>query len=474
MLAIAIKYCILVFRMDTKLLTAIAYNCILALSSKEGIFASSRQEVYGCVFGRDTSITVLKLLNTYAQTKNVKILEIAKNALETLVSLQGKEFNIESGEEPGKCIHEYREEGYERLLTGDRPWYLYPDKKLRNYDSIDATPLMLIALHKYHEVSNDEEFHLRSLTAIEAGLRWVMNYGDKDNDYLIEYELHKDRKCGGLTVQSWTDSTECFLGKERNFPLYPIAAVEVQAISWLALKMWADVYQRYSPTFARELLSYASKMKKVFNHHFIIEDNEHFFAAQALDGQKNQIKTITANPLLCLWASYIKNGKRESILDESYVPHFVNRVFKEDLFIPGAGIRTMSSFSQTFDPSPSSYHNGSFWPMLNGLIHEGLLKWGYIDEAEKLKKATLEPILKFGCPIELYTRDENGELLEYTSPSGHKGCRYQAWSAAAVLDLVSRESRTLETRQAPAFETIDLKQEQICQQKSLRKINLFL
>ncbi|MGI5827780.1 MAG: amylo-alpha-1,6-glucosidase [Patescibacteria group bacterium] len=422
--------------MSRQFLSSIAYNCILDLASKEGIYASSKQEAYGCVFGRDTAITVLKLLNSYTHDQNRQILSISKNALETLIKLQGKGFNVESGEEPGKCIHEYREKDYERLINSQKPWYLYPDKKLRNYDSIDATPLMLIAVYRYWQLTNDTEFFLNAHPSVEAGLNWIMNYGDKDRDFLIEYELTKERRCGGLTVQSWTDSGECLLQPDKTFPVYPIAAVEVQAFAWLALKLWSDVYQKHSTTFSQRLKDYASSMKKSFNKHFIIEDSGHFYAAQALDGNKNQIRTVTANPLLCLWATYKNDGSQESIVEEIYVPHFVDRAFHEDMFLSDAGIRTMSALAPTYNPTPTSYHNGSFWPILNGLIHEGLITWKYYIEAELLAKASLKPILEFKCPIELYIKDSNGALAEYTSPSGHKGCRFQAWTAAAILDLI--------------------------------------
>ncbi len=59
---------------------------------------------------------------------------ICRRSLLKLASLQGKEVNIESGEEPGKFIHEYRKDKYDHLLKLVKPWYLYEDKTLRNYD----------------------------------------------------------------------------------------------------------------------------------------------------------------------------------------------------------------------------------------------------------------------------------------------------------------------------------------------------
>src|SRR5579863_5569804 len=100
--------------MDTYLLRNIFFDSILDMATEDGINASSRHEVYGCIFGRDSAITILKLLKASANKTAFSLEErqtiqvICSRALRTLVTLQGREINIESGEEPGKFIHEYR------------------------------------------------------------------------------------------------------------------------------------------------------------------------------------------------------------------------------------------------------------------------------------------------------------------------------------------------------------------------------
>lgn len=416
-------------------LRASIYKNLLALSSEEGIIASAKEEVYGCIFGRDTALTVLKILRVHSKKPSLKLLDLARRALLTMVTLQGSRRNRESGEEPGKFIHEYRKDHLERLTDIANPWFVYPDGILRNYDSLDSTPLTLIAIYKYWQISEDSQFLLTALPAVEAGLSWILNWADLDKDTLVEYDLPK-RKHGGLLVQSWTDSHESIKQADGSFPKYPIAPIEVQAFAWLALKLWSDYYQTSDPEFSRKLAKTAQKLKKVFNQKFIIKDQGLYFGAQALNGDKKPIKTITGNPLLCLWATFEKNGIRECIVDPHYLRDFVKRAFSKDLFDPAAGIRTMSTKSTTFNPHRDSYHNGSFWPILNGLIHEGLEIWGFKRQAQKLKLAALKPILYFGTPLELYIKNGR-KFLEYQSPSGQNGCRIQAWSAAATLDLIT-------------------------------------
>lgn len=413
-----------------------AYRCLFDLASEEGIYASGKKEVFGCLFGRDSAITILKLLRICRRKPDPRLLNLCKKTLHTHLGLQGQTVNIESGEEPGKFIHEFRKDHIERFINAKNPWYVYADGNIRNYDSLDSTPLLLIAFYHYIKITGDRIFLLNSLKAVEKGLNWIISYGDRDKDLLVEYELLKERKSGGLPVQSWTDSAGSITDQNGNFPHYPIAPIEVQGYCWLALNLWSDYYAGSNASFSAKLKSQAKKMKQVFNEKFVFKEGKYFFGAQALDGKKNQIRTVTANPLLIFYSAYKKASRYETILDPAYTADFVKRMFQDDLFDEEAGIRTMSTISKTYNPGSDSYHNGSFWPFLNGLIHEGLENLGYHSEAEKLKTASLKPLQYFNTPIELYIKSPQGSYLEYQSGK-QTGCRVQAWSAAAILDWLT-------------------------------------
>lgn len=420
--------------MDSQQLYNLAYNSLLSLACEEGITASGRNEVYGCIFGRDSAITVLGILKAHEKRPALPLLEVARRSLLYLSKLQGTEVNIESGEEPGKFIHEFRPRDYERLLALEKPWFVYPDGVLRNFDSIDSTPLTLIAMYKYWIITGDKDFLSVVLPSVEQGLQWIVNYGDSDRDFLLEYTLPNERVHGGLVVQSWTDSHESLLDEHGNFPKYPIAPVEVQGYAWLALRLWADYFEEKNPELAKNLREFAANLKTKFNESFVFEENSKAYLAQALDGNKNQIRTVTANPLLTLWAAYRKDGTYETLLKNELISKIVDRAFMSDLFVKDAGLRTMSSLSPTYRPGPDSYHNGSFWPVLNGMAIEGLENVGLEDYAARLKIASLAPIAHFGSPIELYVKTDLGYDL-FRSPSGQTSCLEQTWSAAALLNL---------------------------------------
>src|SRR6185437_1638180 len=161
----------------------LGYKTIQELETDQGILASGKEEIYGCIFGRDSLITSLELMKAYERTHDEYFLPLVRKILVNLASLQGKTLNIESGEEPGKCIHEFRPTNHEHLTIGlDHPWYIYPDKAMRNYDTVDATPLFLIAVHEYYSLTKDDAFLNAIMPNVYYALDWLLIYGDSNHD----------------------------------------------------------------------------------------------------------------------------------------------------------------------------------------------------------------------------------------------------------------------------------------------------
>jgi glycogen debranching enzyme len=104
-----------------------------------------------------------------------------------------------------------------------------------------------------------------------------------------------------------------------------------------------------------------------------------------------------------------------------------------DLFVRKAGIRTLSTRSDQFDPV--SYHNGSIWPHDTAIIAEGFEYFGFHAEARLLREGLLRAYRYFQTPIELFGYSA-GKYREYETSSGGKACRVQAWSAASLLSTL--------------------------------------
>jgi glycogen debranching enzyme len=262
-----------------------------------------------------------------------------------------------------------------------------------------------------------------------------MELGDQNGDSFLDYSLHPERTFGGLSVQSWMDSTESvFYENSDERPPYPLAPVEVQAYAWVALHVWGDYFSKLDDEDDRALgancISRANKLKVQFNEAFVVKGPRSATLAYALDGSGRMLTAARSTMGHVLWATH----KGESVLDRRYVPFIRNRLMARDLFVPQAGIRTLSKSSKRYDPI--SYHNGSIWPHDTAILAEGLENFGYAQDAERVRGALRQAYLHFKTPIELFGYKRG--FREYAHANGTGGaCRIQAWSAAALLSVAS-------------------------------------
>ena len=232
---------------------------------------------------------------------------------------------------------------------------------MRNYDTVDATPLFLIVTHEFARLGGDVE---PLMPNIRGALGWIKGCGDSNGDGFIDYHFAPERSCGGLAVQSWMDSVESVFYEDPDEhpevrPPYPIAPVEVQAYVWSAYMRWGEHFaaEEVRKAESRDLLERATILKKKFNETFVLWHDEHFMGlAYALDGSGTPLASARSSMAHVLWASY--GGS--CILDAAQVGPLVKRLMAADLFESRAGIRTLSRNSRAYDPV--SYHNGSIWP----------------------------------------------------------------------------------------------------------------
>lgn len=161
------------------------------------------------------------------------------------------------------------------------------------------------------------------------------------------------------------DSSESVFHEDGKVANYPIAPVEVQNYSYVALSAWSEILKDSDTPLSKLLHQKAKKLKKLFNQKFIVQNEGEFSIAFAIDGNGQPLRAVRSAMGHCLWNFVEKENKkgkfiRESIVDKKYISLLVKRLMQPDLFVPQAGIRTLSSESKFYDPQ--SYHNGSIWP----------------------------------------------------------------------------------------------------------------
>jgi glycogen debranching enzyme len=351
------------------------------------------------VFGRDSVITSLQALPF--------VPELAVTTLRVLAARQGSKVDAFRDEEPGRILHEIR--FGELTHFGERPHSPY-------YGTSDTTPLFLVLLDETHRWTGDDDL-VRELEApVRAAMRWIDEHGDRDGDGYVEYLRANEET--GLENQCWKDSWDSIRFADGTIASPPIATCEIQGYVYdakvrtarLARAVWDD------PAWADELEVQAARLKEAFNRDFWVADRDCF--ALALDGEKQQVDSITSNIGHLLWSGIVEDEK---------VPFVVQHLMGDALF-SGWGVRTMAAWEGGYNPI--RYHNGTVWPHDNSMIALGLYRCGYRDEANRIAVALLEAATYFRYRLPEvfagYRRGRTAFPVEYPT-----SCSPQAWATGA-------------------------------------------
>lgn len=367
-----------------------------------GLFPVAGLPWYSVPFGRDSLITGLQTLMFRP--------EIAEGTLRYLARYQGSVVDPWRDEEPGKILHELR--SGEMASLNEIPHTPY-------YGTVDATPLFVMLFVETMRWTNDEALFKDLLPNVMRALEWIDQYGDPDSDGFVEYET-KSR--WGLRNQGWKDSYDSLKFPDGKLPNPPIALVEVQAYVYAAKAGMGELLMSRGETATgARLAQEAQLLKERFNEDFWMPDEGCF--AQALDGSKQQVPSISSNAGHALYGG---------IADADKAAQVVERLMKPDM-LSGWGIRTLSSVEKHFNPM--SYHNGSIWPHDNGMIVEGMRRYGFGKEAAEVMWQVVEAGTRFKMfrMPELYCGFAR-DLRYYSIPAEYPvSCSPQAWAAGALL-----------------------------------------
>jgi len=139
-----------------------------------------------------------------------------------------------------------------------------------------------------------------------------------------------------------------------------------------------------------------------------------------LDRDKRPIDAMGSSAGHCLWTG---------ILDEDKAAVVARRLVGPELF-SGWGVRTLAT--STVGYNPLSYQVGSVWPHDNAIVASGLMRYGFVAEAQQVIGGMLDAAASFGGRLpELFAgfdRDEFDFPVSYPS-----SCSPQAWAAATPL-----------------------------------------
>lgn len=356
------------------------------------------------LFGRDTLIVSMQAISGYP--------EFASGAIRRLGALQATADDPVRDMEPGKILHEIRHG--ELTETGILPYTPY-------YGTHDATPLYLIVVSYLYHWLGDPNAVRRWLPNVEAALRWIDEWGDRDRDGFQEYAT---RSPHGYGNQGWKDAFDAVPHADGELAPPPIALVELQGYVYDAKLRIADLFDLLDrPKEARRLRAQAVRLFDRFNETFWWDAEDTYYLG--LDGSKRPIESVASNP-----GHLLQSG----IVPPERAARLVRRLMAGDLW-SGWGIRTLSSDHVAYNPF--SYHTGSVWPHDNAVIAGGFRRYGFAAEAAQVARGMFDaaerlamhrlPELFSGLP-----RPEAAFPVQYLGANVP-----QAWAAGAILRLVA-------------------------------------
>jgi glycogen debranching enzyme len=352
------------------------------------------------LFGRDSIITSLMTISMDP--------ELALGTAQTLARYQGRQVDPGSEEEPGRIPHELRF-GDASLALGGNVYY----------GTADATPLFVMLLGELRRWGVAREQVHALVPHADRALEWIETYGDLDGDGFVEYRRATDR---GLINQGWKDSFDGISFADGRIAQAPIALCEVQGYVYAAYLARALLAQEAGDTEgARNWRERAARLKREFNERFWLPELGCY--ALGLDRDKRPIDALASNMGHLLWTGIVEQDKAAAV---------ANRLLSPEMF-SGWGVRTLATTMGAYNPM--SYHNGSVWPHDNGIIAAGLMRYGFVEHAQRVACAVLDAAAEFdGRLPELmcgFDRSEYPRPVPYPT-----ACSPQAWAAATPIELL--------------------------------------
>ncbi|MHB1613023.1 MAG: amylo-alpha-1,6-glucosidase [Actinomycetes bacterium] len=340
--------------------------------------------------------------------------DLAASTLRALAGYQGERVVEESGEAPGKILHELRSRPV-RVQDGGTPLPLV------YYGSVDSTLLWVSLLHDAWRWGMSDALVEELLPAAQRAMQWVRSCADPDDDGFVEYV---DRSGTGLANQGWKDSGDSVRFHDGTRAESPIALVEVQGYAYRAARDAAALFRAFGRPGEDEWSSYAERLSEKFRRSFWVDHPDGAYPAMALDRGKAKVDSLTSNIGHLLGTGLL--SAQESAL-------VAQRLGARDLD-SGFGLRTMSTRDGGF--APLSYHCGSVWPHDTAIVARGLAAEGHTRQASELVLGLLRSAAAFENRLpELWAGFAATELprpVPYPA-----ACRPQAWAAAAAVSALT-------------------------------------
>lgn len=339
--------------------------------------------------------------------------ELAASTLRVLARRQGSRIDPNSGEAPGKIMHELRRDEFAVPGNGLQLPAAY-------YGTVDATMLWVNLLHDAWRWGLADNEIADLLPHLEAALGWLADHADSDGDGFVEYV---DTSGRGLANQGWKDSFDAVRFRDGSIAHAPIALAEVQGYAYQAATNAAALLTAFGRPGAQRWLDYAGTLAERFRARFWVDGPDGPHPALALDRDKRPVNSLTSNIGHLLGTGLLSVTESAQVAEALATPGLAG----------GFGLRTMSAADGGF--SPLSYHCGSIWSHDTAIVIAGLAREGFAATAAQLTEGLLSAAEAFDYRLpELFSGDDRATLGR---PAPYPAaCQPQAWAAAAAVVLL--------------------------------------
>lgn len=362
----------------------------LTFDAEDAPSAPAHLHLFEVVFGRDSLRVAIDLISSYPELARITTLMLA--------TLQGTEYNTSREEEPGRIVHEARDQDdpIAMELSSTLGWgWPY-------YGTVDATPEFIRTLAAYCNASEDnaqflnEEYTAKNgetrimADALTQAVEWILMRLGSNSEGLLEYKTVLPQ---GIENQVWKDSPDSYHHSDGSLANHNagIASIEVQTTTYDALLDAADLYEARleMPEKAASLRDTAEKLRSTILEKFWTDEKGGYFVLGTDRdelGNLRQLKIRTSNMGHTLNSRLLEG-------DDPYIARRRDAVIHHMLspeLLSVSGIRTLASDEIRF--RPGAYHNGSVWLWDTHHIAKGLRRHKQYEAADDLDRRLLEVV----------------------------------------------------------------------------------
>ncbi|WP_374970174.1 glycogen debranching N-terminal domain-containing protein [Terrabacter sp. BE26] len=385
----------------------------------DDVFAAAGTPWYLTLFGRD-SLWTARMLLPLGTT-------LAAGTLRALARRQGRAWDPETAEAPGKIPHELRRTTYQDETVDFTLPTVY-------WGTVDATALWICLLHDAWRWGMPADEVRSLLPQLRAAASWLTDHAMPDDDGLIKYVDESGR---GLANQGWKDSGDSMRFRDGSLAVAPIALVEAQAYAVEAALGAATLLRELgdrSPDVAGagtpagdavragQLEEWADALRERIRARFWVGPPEQRYLAMAIDSTARPVDGVGSNMGHVLGTGALTPAEARQVTDLLVGPTMLGNF----------GIATLATDNGGFNPI--GYHTGSVWVHDTAICALGMASEGHRPEAASVVGRLLDVGEAFGYRFpELFADSATiGQWAPYPA-----SCRPQAWAAASAVAMLT-------------------------------------